>query len=88
MYFSPSLPMVSMTIWSSTNSTAVSTKFCDPVGTSAFFLVPRTKMPMVSDRRHEVDEDDLVDGPPVIGATDEVGPVDDVSEGRELESEH
>src|SRR3546814_341051 len=37
------------------------------------------------DRRDEVDQDDLVDAPRVVA--DELGPVDDMAQGREIDSE-
>ena len=43
---SPSGPIVGRTIWSSTNSTDISAKFCMPVGTSCF-LLPRMKISIV-----------------------------------------
>jgi hypothetical protein len=39
-YLRPRSPIVSITIPSSMNSTAISARFCDPVGTSCF-LLPR-----------------------------------------------
>jgi hypothetical protein len=47
VYLRPSGPIVSITMPSSTNSTATSARFCAPVGTSCF-LFPRMKISIVN----------------------------------------
>ena len=61
MYLRPGSPMVSMTMPSSMNSTAISAMFWAPVGTSAFLRPARLKKTTTISTAMHVDEDDLVE---------------------------